>query len=329
MKILFVRIGRLGDVIMMTGPLMSLIENFPDAEIHVLTSKDGGLLLKNFHENISKVIVFRNHFTKRFFDAHKVNKLLDDDYDVCFLMEHKARYLNLVKDKCKRIMHQEETTLYSRYSDICYELFNEYFGKELVKKACFLPVKPQQKEQVSQLLKEYDIDGDDYVVALHPTYSGSGRMIAARHDKHRRWELAKFSQLALLLKEYGELKNKKIHIIMDLLPKEASIGKKIIAKAPDSIVMLTLPANFERYKALVQRADLFITLNSGPMHVAGAVGSNVVALYSWEPHDATMPYVPEQQFVAVRAEETEHPELGVAAIPAETVLQHCYQFLPE
>lgn len=41
MKILVIRIGRAGDMVMITPALSALIDKYPNAEITVLTSPDG------------------------------------------------------------------------------------------------------------------------------------------------------------------------------------------------------------------------------------------------------------------------------------------------
>jgi ADP-heptose:LPS heptosyltransferase len=55
------------------------------------------------------------------------------------------------------------------------------------------------------------------------------------------------------------------------------------------------------------------------MHVAAAVGTPVVALFSgWDPADCG-PYAPPERVRVLRAEDTPHPERGLAAISADAV----------
>ncbi len=49
MNILAVRVGRVGDTVMMTPALTALIKYYPDAEITLLVSPVGKLLLNDFH----------------------------------------------------------------------------------------------------------------------------------------------------------------------------------------------------------------------------------------------------------------------------------------
>ena len=55
MKILVIRIGRAGDMVMMTPALTALIDKYPAADITVLTSPDGRRVLKDFHPQIKNI----------------------------------------------------------------------------------------------------------------------------------------------------------------------------------------------------------------------------------------------------------------------------------
>jgi len=46
-KILIVRVGRVGDMVMITAALKAILDEYPQAEIHVLTGADGKRVLSN------------------------------------------------------------------------------------------------------------------------------------------------------------------------------------------------------------------------------------------------------------------------------------------
>ncbi len=52
MNILVVRVGRVGDTVMLTPALSELIQHYPDAKITLLTSPVGKHVLKDFHSNV-------------------------------------------------------------------------------------------------------------------------------------------------------------------------------------------------------------------------------------------------------------------------------------
>jgi len=55
MKILAVRVGRVGDTVMMTPALTALLQYYPDTDITLLVSPTGKALLKDFHHNIKDI----------------------------------------------------------------------------------------------------------------------------------------------------------------------------------------------------------------------------------------------------------------------------------
>ena len=87
-KILAVRIGRVGDTVMMTPALRALIDYYPDAEITLLTSPVGKLLLKDFHPNVREIWTWdRSGLLQPARDKRKLLSLLKaNDFDriICF-----------------------------------------------------------------------------------------------------------------------------------------------------------------------------------------------------------------------------------------------------
>ena len=57
-KILVIRVGRAGDMIMITPALLAILDNYPDHEIHLLTSADGKRILNGFNEKITNVYIY-------------------------------------------------------------------------------------------------------------------------------------------------------------------------------------------------------------------------------------------------------------------------------
>ena len=70
-KILAIRIGRSGDIVMITAALKALLKKYPDAEIDVLTSPDGKRLLSGFDKRMNVLYV---HERKSLFEYFKRKK---------------------------------------------------------------------------------------------------------------------------------------------------------------------------------------------------------------------------------------------------------------
>lgn len=181
-----------------------------------------------------------------------------------------------------------------------------------------------------QQLQQNGITDDDFVLGLHPSFS-SLRKLSFRNRGTRSqkgWPAEYFANLASMLANYAEVQGKRIFIIMDLVPEDRELGESIVRLSGGKVILFIPPLNFERYKALLQRMDLLVSPDTGPMHIAAAVGTQLVALFAGhDPRDCG-PYVPEDQFRVLRAEDTSGPELGLAAILPEAVFEACKTFLP-
>ena len=77
MNILVVRVGRVGDTVMMTPALSALTHYYPDANITLLTSPAGKQLLKNFHPNITDIWSWqRSGLLKPYIDKASIKQKL-------------------------------------------------------------------------------------------------------------------------------------------------------------------------------------------------------------------------------------------------------------
>ena len=148
----------------------------------------------------------------------------------------------------------------------------------------------------------------------------------ARNLKRRQWSLESFAQLAVKLANYNHPSGKKIKLLMSLLPDERHIGEFIVRNSQHAVELITPSTDFESYKARLQRFDLLISLNSGPMHLAAALRTSLVALYcGYDPRDCG-PYMPAELYTAICAEKFPDVEnLGMNAIPLDAVYQACIE----
>ncbi len=114
---------------------------------------------------------------------------------------------------------------------------------------------------------------------------------------------------------------------MVLLPDELSYGEKIVAQSNKKVLLLKSESTFERYKAMIQRADVLLTPDSGPMHMASALGTKIVAFFSMKDPGDCGPYMHPSKFIILRSEDSPHPERGINAIDVDTVYSACNKLL--
>lgn len=330
MRILAVRLGRAGDMVMTTPALTALIDCFPSAKITLLTSTDGRRLLSDFHPNIDDIWVWNRSGIKGFASKRAIKKQLQkSSFDKIFCFETSKSISKLLG------VANTELHLNTGY-DSNIHCSKNYLN--LVEKACgkhfdFLPthlnVNPEAEKLVEAELDSIGITASDTLVMLHPSFSGLTKLTLKKSagQIHRFWPTENFGKLGELISQIKLDNGTHPKVIVDLVPDESTLGVIISNTSHGTVQVLISPPNFERYKALIKRADLFISPNTGPMHIASAVDTRIIALFSkWNPADCG-PYMPADRYTILKAEDTEHPESGLVAIEVNDVLQACNSML--
>ncbi|MCK4864830.1 MAG: glycosyltransferase family 9 protein [Gammaproteobacteria bacterium] len=330
MKILVVRIGRAGDMVMITPALKALTEKYPAAEITILTSTDGRRVLKDFHPQIKNVwILIRKTFFP-FLQRRKIKRAIQQtDFQHIFCFETKPSFTRLFRGSAAQIhILQNIKQSEINFAERCLKMIDPVFNKDLY--PVFLPVQNAARKRAQDILQQAGIIENTFLIGIHPSYSGLGKKFGRNKKSlpHRNWPISHWGNLCKLIDNYAKKNGKSIQIIMDLMPEEKELGLKIIEASQHTVKLLTPQPDFERYKATLAGIDLLIVPNTGPMHIAAAVGTNIVSLFSIHNPKDCAPYTSENKLVVLRAEDCQHPELGLAAISAEDVFQASKVFLP-
>lgn len=327
MKILAVRVGRVGDTVMMTPALTALLQYYPDADITLLLSPVGKALLNDYHDNIKDIWTWnRSGLIKPLIDKNNIlKKLAHSPFDKIICFDTSPRIGGLFKAVDADFQQYTGSAEFKHCAKAYLDFVAEACNKPVLEIYNHLPVRQQDRDAVDKELQKYGIDKNDRLLMIHPTFSGYSRFgIRKRHAKLRKLWPAK---------NYGELVKKiithdnDIKTFMVLLPDEISYGKKIVKYSDDKLLLLKSESTFARYKAMIARADVLLTPDSGPMHMASALGTKIVAFFSMKDPGDCGPYMNPDNFIILRSEDTAHPEKGVAAIDIGTVHAACLQLL--
>jgi len=332
MKLLAVRVGRVGDTVMMTPALTALLQYYPEAEITLLVSPVGKLLLKGFHPNIKEIWTWnRSGLFRPLLDKRNIlNKLKTAHFDkiICFDTSH--RIADLFTGLDTEFHQYKGSTVLKHCAKAYLDFLAEACGRTVVETYNFLPVTDEARNQVDDELQRYGITSDDKLLMIHPTFSGYSRFgIRKRHAKLRKlWSPENYGNLVDKITKL-HVDNKPVKAFMVLLPDELSYGEKIKRKSNDNILLLRSESTFERYKAMIHRADVLLTPDSGPMHMASALGTKIVAFFSMKDPGDCGPYMAPEKFIILRSENTARPEKGINAIDVDTVYDACSKLLAD
>lgn len=142
-----------------------------------------------------------------------------------------------------------------------------------------VPYGPQEQAWAAQWLQDKGVREGEILVAINPAV---GRGI-------RRWEAARFAALAdRLRKELG------VRILLTGGPQDRALNREVLARmatAPEALDAAG-ETTLRQLAALYERCSLFIGGDTGPMHIAEAAGTPVLALHGPTDPRHTGPYGP-------------------------------------
>jgi heptosyltransferase-2 len=140
-----------------------------------------------------------------------------------------------------------------------------------------------EKEWASALLEH-----DDGWVAFNP---------GASYGSAKRWFPDRFAAVADALVDACSAR-----IVITGGPGELELGNDIEAAANSACLNLVGKTSVRQMMAVLSRCRLMITNDSGPMHVAAALGVPVVALFGPTDHTTTSPMAPAHRIVRKAAD---------------------------
>ena len=279
-RILIVRTDRIGDVILTLPMIKVLKRQFPSVKISMLIRQYTAEIVKH-HSHVDEMVFYdRHHQPVPFF--HLLALLRSKKYDVVFHTHPRFRvalltwlagipirvgtgyrWYSFLFNK-KIYQHRKD----ARYHELEYNLnLLEAIDCPVVGTDVTpaISVRPADAERVQQELIGLGVPADQRVVILHPGSGGSARD----------WSAEKFGELGGRL---AGLDNTKVVVTGG--KEEHDLVSRVCDKIGNSVTPLVDVFNLSEFAALAQRASLFIANSTGMIHVAAAVGTPVIGLYS-------------------------------------------------
>ncbi len=296
MNILIVKLSAIGDVIHTLPSLAALRRLYPDANITWVVEEAAADLITH-HPYLNSVLVSRRKSWSRdllrgkFKDSlygikNFIKCLQQKNYDLVIdfhglLKSSVIVYLSRGKRKLGYDSWQELSGLFlnekipedmekhavDRYLD-----FPRYLGAKIDQVEFTLPSNKKAEEKVLCLLREHNLE-DKIFIAVNPVAYWETKL----------WDNEKFAYLADLI-------NNKLSVKVVFTGSEKDSIEKITS------IMNTEGVNFGGKTTLLDLAYLYkkacmlITTDSGPMHLAAAIGTPVVALFGPTDPVRTGPY---------------------------------------
>ncbi|MBL7068437.1 MAG: lipopolysaccharide heptosyltransferase II [Candidatus Omnitrophica bacterium] len=136
-------------------------------------------------------------------------------------------------------------------------------------------VKRPQRDKIDKLLRDRDIRGTDIIVALNP----------GGNWPPKRWPKEHFAELADRLSRELNVK-----AIITGAPKDLKLAQDIIDLSQTRPASACGQTSIKELAALLERSNLVISSDSGPMHIALSVKTKVITLFGPTSEEITGPY---------------------------------------
>jgi len=289
MKIVVRAPNWIGDSVLALPALYNLKKNFPDSQIWIAARdwvKDLFMIGDLCEGTIS---LRRQNGMKALLESSRTLKELRFDLGILFTNSFASAlifYLARIPERwgykkdgrgfllTKRIPVQKKKDRLHQahyYLDLLYQSGLKNLSEELA-----FPLDQNEKIRTGEWLKSLNINPDDLVIIINPgAYYGSAK----------RWPVSKYADLASLLQ-------KKIaaQILIIGSSEELSLAEAISSLMDKKPFILAGQTSLSRLVSLISFADLFITNDSGPMHLANALKVPAIVLFGPTDPNRTGPY---------------------------------------
>jgi heptosyltransferase-2 len=280
-RILIIRTDRIGDVLLSTSVFKVLRKYFPYSHIAVMVrpyARD--IVLGNPYidelviydkygtqRSLLQSIKFAWHLKRKNFDLALVLHPTNRAHLITFFsgikrrVGFKRKLAFLLTDaiehkKQSGQKHEMEYTL-----DIIRALGIKPSDKD---KDLFMPIRKDSEMFIEQFLKDHRVNSSDKMIAVHPTASCLSKT----------WPLERFAQVVdSLVREF----NVKVLVVSGA--DDVGRGRRLVDLLHCASIDVTGKTTVSQLASLLRRCSLFISNDSGPVHIARALDVPVVVIF--------------------------------------------------
>ena len=278
-RILLIRTDRIGDVVLSTPAIKAVRDSYPDSYIAVMVkpyAKDiveGNPYLNEVivydkdgvHNSFFATLIFGLGLRRKRFDTAVILHPTNRSHIVAFLAgipnrvgyEKKMAFLLTKKINDKKFLGEKHELDYTL--DILKNIGVVPKDRDL-----YVPVKSSSENAINIKLAREGKSGSGLLIAVHPGASCPSK----------RWPAERFALLIDRLKERYEFQ-----IVVVAGPADAAEAAELKKNLKSDVINLSGKTSVGELAALFKKCRLFISNDSGPVHIASAVGTPCVVIF--------------------------------------------------
>jgi heptosyltransferase II len=294
-RILIVRVGALGDTLMVTPTVRALKSKYPEAEIDFLCSESAAPLLE-LNPFITHLYRIRRRNWPYAISPEKrrlARRLNARNYNLSLLYETAPRYHRLLEHAgIQRIGGFSEIAFDPAKHCIVNYLTAAGFSESApADHRMDLPLAPEDESAAERLIGHIKTPR----IGLHLGYGPRGKK-KNQSDRLKGWGRENFLRLSRMLVDHGA------NLVFTGSKEDRSDIEYICRQLPQNRICSTAGRTRVRELAAVQKKmDLFVSVDTGPAHMAAAVGVPLLVLWGPAIFEQVHPIAPASPIQILRA----------------------------
>lgn len=278
----------IGDAIWGTPAIKAIKEQLPGLSVCVLANSNSAEIFKG-NPYIKKIFIFRKGISKILSVISVIKELRNNHFDTVVVFQATDRiiwllaYLTGASKIIGSRRHSKETDFVithpveiprNTHAIYARNLLIRELGVKSNFKEIELFIADSEKKRVHDFLKEMGINHNSFLIGFQPGAAKS----------YKRWSGKNFKKLGKMISKTRD----DIRIIITGNKKEEELAQRIA----DEINGISLAGKLtlRESSAVIERCNLFITNDTGPMHIAVALGTPTIALFSATGDENIEPY---------------------------------------
>jgi len=278
-RILIVRTDRIGDVLLSTPVIKALRDKYPSAYIAMMVSRYAKDIVEG-NPYLDKVVILDKELEHKGWlrSAKFIQELKKNRFDLSLILHptNRVHLITFLSGIPKRVGYDRKlgflltdrvkhTKQFGEKHELEYNLdLLRYLGIEARDKNLFMPIKKESEEWVGELFAQEGISDTDKLLAIHPAASCPSKI----------WPAQRFAEVAgKLAQKYG------FKVLVVAGPKDLTLADNLVKHMRSSPINLAGKTSVTQLASLLKRCRLFISNDSGPVHIASAVGTPVISIF--------------------------------------------------
>ncbi|MBU1045281.1 MAG: lipopolysaccharide heptosyltransferase II [Candidatus Omnitrophica bacterium] len=294
-RILIIKLGALGDVILISVALKAIRAKFPDAYISLLIKSEFKSIVQRCPYLDNLIVLKKNGWAHIFKQVFKIKKN-DFDISIDFQNNNLSHFISFAagikqrfgfRNKKLGFLLNEATAFTKPDCDPITHQFKMLKRLDIVqpKDMCLeIWIAQRDKEQIDIFLKDNWFNENQPLIGINP--------FASQRWETKSWDIESYAKLA------DRLSNKyHARIVFTGTANDRMKIKQIIALTSCKPINAAGKTSIVELAALIKRCSVFVSVDSAPLHISAAVNTPFVALFGPTDPVRHLPY--SEKFVLI------------------------------